>query len=184
MADPAEEAREEKLMRLASAASESLVSGLASFGLLDAPEAEPARVQVREKARHLFLFVAISVLLEEGGKGRADAERLKDLFALELLDVKKQIRKVAKAALTGPNDAKYARELEKAAGRDPFAPYYGSFDKMRKNPQDGPFAIFARRVCDGHLEERQRRGAYDRVFMLAAELSDRLIERIGQSAHD
>ena len=66
-ADPAR--RAEELLRLTQKAAGDLVQGLTTFGFLASPKDEAARHLTREKARHLFIFVTLSVLLE----GRKDS---------------------------------------------------------------------------------------------------------------
>lgn len=166
-------------MNAASAASQRLVDGLASCGLLAAPADEPARLKIREQARRLFLFILLSVLLEQRSGGdpfdRLVAERLKARFSGELLASRKALKSISRKALPRSDADELGAKLEAAGKLDPFAPYYGSFDAMRKDPAQGPFAVLARRLAEEQFESASRSAAYEKIFSLAAALSDELV---------
>lgn len=144
--------RAEELLELAETASQRLVEGLAC----------PANLKMREQSRHLFVFVILSVLLED--RKQHLAQELKEAFALQQLGARKILKSLSQKALP--------------AAKDPFVPYYDSFQKMRQNPEQGPFAILARRLSEEHFEAPLRQSAYEKIFTLAAALSDELIERL------
>ncbi len=168
-------------MELADAAAKRLVDGLVVAGYFAAKEAAPARLQVGEHARHLFLFVILSVLLEKReGKDAADAlvaEKIKESFSLQLIGSRKALKAISKKALKSAEAAELERKLDQAAKNDPFAPYYDSFGKMTTNPDHGPFGILARKLSDDFFAQ-DASAAYEKIFLLAATLSDELISRL------
>lgn len=177
------EARAEELLRLAEAAAGRLVDGLSSLGFLKEPHEQPARVQVREEAHRLFVFVLLSALLEnragQPASDRAIAEKIKELYSLELMKARQALKSISRKTLPVSDSGKLAHELDAAARRDPFAPYYDSFAQMARDPARGPFAILARRVTERHFHPKLRSIAQERVFTLAAVLSDELLEKLG-----
>jgi len=178
--DPAD--RADELLELAETAAKQLVEGLVSFGLLAGESAEPARLIVREQSRHLFLFVILSVLLENSPgpdhPARLTAESLKEKFSRQLVAARKTLKAVSQKNLPRSESMELAKKLDDAARQDPFAPYYGSFEKMAKNPDHGPFSILAGRLSGAHFESPRREDAYARIFTLSAALSDGLIARL------
>jgi hypothetical protein len=178
--DPADRAQE--LLELSEASAKQLVEGLASFGLLAGEDAEPARLVAREQARHLFLFVILSVLLEnrpaQDPSDRLTAESLKEAFLLQAVKARKAVKAASEKSLPRPEAQKLAQNLDAAARRDPLAPYYGSFEKMRRDPDQGPFGLLAGELSRAHFEGPRREDAYNRVFTLAAALADGLISRL------
>lgn len=176
-------ARAEELLRLAERAAGKLIDGLGSLGFLKEPHEQPARVQVREEAHRLFVFVVLSVLLENrAGQDAADREvaaRIKELYSLELVKARQALKSIARTKLPVSDAGKLGHDLDFAAHADPFAPYYDSFAQMARDPARGPFAILARRVTERHFHPKMRSIAQERVFTLAAVLSDELLERLG-----
>jgi hypothetical protein len=152
----------EELLERADEAAGRFAAGLEGLSAESKPQA-------REQARRMLVFVVLSVLLESRpGQNSADrdtAEKLKAAFAEELIGARKALR-----ALTKQDPAKPAE--------DPFAPYYDSFQKMRKDPAQGPFGVLARRISETYFEPVGRAAAYERAFTLAAVLSDELVSKI------
>jgi hypothetical protein len=171
--------RAEALLKLAQKAANDLVEGLAVLCLLAAPQAEASRTLAREKARHLFLFVLLSVLLEgrpgQDPEDRDVAEALKAAFARQLVEDRRQAAQLLSKALKPGREELLRRKLA-AAEPDPFAPYYDSFKKAASDPDNGPFAILARMLAKDHFETRERSAAYQRIYTLSVVLSDQLVE--------
>jgi len=86
-------------MERATAASQRLIAGVSELGL-----AEPSLLKTREEARRFFLFVILSVLVEQrtnrNPSNDAVAEKIKEDFSLELLAAVKTLRSLTKAAQT------------------------------------------------------------------------------------
>lgn len=177
-ADPTQRALE--LLALCERSAAELLAGLGSLGLLSGPSQEGARHLVRRKALDLFVFVALSVLLEKrpghGPGDRQTAEALKTAFAAQILETKRQARGMIAQTLKGAEAERLLAGIEAAAAEDPFAPYYDSFAKALGDPEQGPFGIFARSLAERHFEGARAKLAYERLFDLAASLSDRLTE--------
>lgn len=177
-AEPLEpSARAELLLQACERAASDLVSGAASLGLLI--DAKPGRRELLQgEARHLFVFVVLSVLLEEGR--RPETEALKDLFARQLLETRRQAQALIARTLKGGEAKELSRKLDEAGRADPFAPYYGSWEAFKKDPAKGPFARFAQSASDRCFEPPQRAAARERLNTLALSLADALLDGISR----
>lgn len=150
------------------------MSGAASLGLLI--DAKPGRRELLQgEARQLFIFVALSVLLEEGQ--RPVAEALKAQFAQQLVETRRQAQNLIARTLRGAEAKDLAQKLDAAGRADPFAPYYGTWEALKKDPSKGPFARFAEAASDRCFEPPQRPAARERLHTLALSLADALLDQ-------
>jgi hypothetical protein len=169
--------RAQQLLNLAAEAAGRLKQELGSQGgdSLKAP-------LVRQEAENLFLFVILSVLLEgragQASEDRAVAAEIQKALARRILETKKQARQLADRTLDAEKAALFGGHLDAAAAEDPFSPYYDSFDKARRNQDNGPFSIFVDRLaCEHGLPDALCR----RLLTLSLELADGLVEEINPS---
>jgi len=162
--------RAEHVLELCQGAASDLVRGAESLGL----KPEPHRLGA--EARHLFVFVALSALIERGEKPVVDA--LKEQYALSLLDTRKQVKGIVDQTMAGHEARRLKGLLDDAASKDPFAPYYGTWESLKKSPDAGPFARFTDLVLDRCFQPGERKLARERVHTLALSYADAVLDQI------
>lgn len=166
-------ARAEHLLELCDGAASDLVRSVSSLGL----KAEPHRLGA--EARHLFVFVALSALIE--AQERAVVEALKAQYALRLLDARKRVKGAVDQAMAGHEAKRLKGLLDEAAAKDPFKPYYGTWELMKRDPDAGPFARFTDLVLDRCFEPKDRPLARERLQTLALSYADALLDKVHAS---
>lgn len=177
--DPAD--RADVILGLIGRIAEELASGPASVALPSGIEGQATRLLIRREAEHLFLFVVLSVLLEnrtgQDPRDKQVAAEIKKTLAQRILTTKRQAKDLANKTLDEKLAQRFTARLDEAGGDDIFTPYYDSFKRAVHDPSQTPFAIFARRVC-GHLAPAGRTAAGERLITLSALLSDELLEHL------
>jgi hypothetical protein len=137
-------------------------------------KAEPHRLGA--EARHLFVFVALSALVERGEKPTLEA--LKKQYALKLMDTRKQVKGLVDKTLTGHEGKRLKAKLDEAAEKDPFEFYYGTWENLKRNPDSGPFAVFVDLVLDRCFAPDLRKSAGPKLHTLSLSLADSLLEEV------
>lgn len=174
--------RAESLLGLIGRAASDLAGGPAAVALPNGPEGDATRVLIRQEAEHLFLFVVLSVLLEnrpgQDPRDKEVAALIKKELARRILDAKRQAKELAKKSLRTEQARRFNARLDEAGTEDPFTPYYDSFKNAVRDPSQTPFAIFARRVTEKHLPPARRLSAHQRLLSLSVLLADELLDSI------